>query len=137
MVVIRGVRLWKKRASRDLELCRRTEADTSGKETLKVLPVLNGSLPFVVSLAVGLAVVIQEAALRMDVVKSFPATIFLSICRSQMLVRTSSLCVLEIQGSMHNETTQFNAIVLCTEGQVKQSMPQQTKKQFTVYKGTQ
>jgi hypothetical protein len=34
-------------------------------------------------------------------------------------------------------TTQFNAVILYTEGQVNQSMPQQTKKQFTAHKATQ
>jgi hypothetical protein len=120
-----------------LELCRRTEAYTTGKEALKVLLVLNNSLPFVASLAVGLAVFAEEAALRMDIVESFSAIIFLSNMWGRMRVQTFSLSVLEVQGSIHNEKTQFNAIILCTEGQVKQNAPQQTKKQFTTHKGTQ
>jgi hypothetical protein len=121
MVVIRGVRLWKKRASRDLELCRRTEANTSGKETLKVLPVLNGSLPFVVSLAVGLAVVIQEAALRMDVVKSFPATIFLSnMSKPDACADIQFVCIENPRiNAQRNDSIQCNCPLYRRTGQTK------------------
>jgi hypothetical protein len=121
MVVIRGVRLWEKWASSDLELCRRTEADTSGKETLEVLPVLNSSLPFVVSLAVGLAVVTQEAALRMHVVESFPATIFLSnmskpdACADIQFVRIGNPRI----NSQRNDSIQCNCPLYRRTGQTK------------------